>query len=179
MTEQTTKSTRWKLTPNDIIIMSIEGIGFAVQIGLCAFFYNTLGLRWLLYLGWAIFAVAMVLGWRARADLQTKGGSREGESWLATRTIVTTGVYGLVRHPMYLSFQLISLSLVFLSQHWLSAVMGAIIISLIYIDMGREERNNLKKLGNGYKRYMERVPRMNVVAGTVRLLQSRHSRREA
>lgn len=70
---------------------------------------------WFLHLGWVTFAAGMVLGWRARVGFQTKGDSREGESWLRTRSVVSTGVYGVIRHPMYVSFVATSLSLVFLS----------------------------------------------------------------
>jgi protein-S-isoprenylcysteine O-methyltransferase Ste14 len=153
--------------------MSIEGIAFVAQVVLCVLFYSTLGLRWLLYLGWAVLAVAMVLAWRARVAFETKGRSNEGERWLHTRTVVASGVYSVVRHPMYLSFMLTSLSLVFLSQHWLNLVLGIIVMGLLYNDMRREEKSNLERFGDGYQRYMEQVPRMNFVAGTIRLVRSR------
>ena len=92
-----------------MILMSIEALAFVAQVVLCILFYNHLGLNWLLYLGWAIVVVAMVLGWRARVAFQTKGEARAGESWLHTRTVVTGGVYAVVRHPIYLSFLLIYL----------------------------------------------------------------------
>lgn len=155
------------------MLMSIEGISFLAQVVLCALFYNSLDLRWLVYLGWATLAVAMVLAWRARVAFETKGRSREGESWLHTRTVVASGVYAVVRHPMYLSFLLMSLSLVLLSQHWLNAVLGAIVMGLLYSDMYREEKSNLKRFGGDYQRYMEQVPRMNFMAGTIRLLLKR------
>jgi protein-S-isoprenylcysteine O-methyltransferase Ste14 len=115
----------------------------------------------------------MVLGWRARVAFQEQGGSHKGESWLHTRTVVATGIYTLVRHPMYLSFLFMSLSLVLLSQHWLNAVLGATVMGLVYNDMCREEKSNLERFGDHYQRYMERVPRMNLVAGTIRLLKER------
>jgi len=107
-------------------------------------------------------------------DLRAQGGSREGESWLHTREVVSTGVYAVVRHPMYLSFLLMSLSLVLLSQHWLSALLGVVVMGLLYNDMCREERSNLERFGDDYQRYMERVPRMNLVAGAIRPIQNRN-----
>jgi protein-S-isoprenylcysteine O-methyltransferase Ste14 len=151
--------------------MSVETLSFVVQVVLCILFYNYLELDWLLYLGWAIFAVAMVLGWRARVAFQTKGEARAGESWLQTRTVVTGGVYAVVRHPMYLSFLLMSLTLVCLSQHWLNAVLGAILMGLLYNDMCREEKNSLEKFGDDYRNYMQQVPRINFVAGIIRLIR--------
>lgn len=173
MSEQDTNSPRCRLGRGDMILMSIEGIFFLSQVVLCVILYNSLGLRWLLYLGWAILAAAMGLGWQARVAFQAQGGSHEGESWLHTRTVVATGIYAVVRHPMYLSFLLMSLSLVLLSQHWLNAVLGVIVMGLLYNDTCREERSNLERLGADYQRYMESVPRMNLVAGAIRLMQNR------
>ena len=164
---------RWKPTPRELLLMSIETLAFVGQVVLCILFYNFLELNWLLYLGWAIFAVAMVLGWRARVAFQTRGKSRDGESWLHTRTVVATGVYAVVRHPMYLSFLLISLSLVFLSQHWLNALLGAVVMGSLYNDMCREEQSSLERFGDEYREYMRHVPRMNLVAGIIRFIRRR------
>jgi protein-S-isoprenylcysteine O-methyltransferase Ste14 len=162
---------RWKPTPKELVLMSIETLAFVAQVVLCVFFYNFLALNWLLYLGWAMFAAAMVLGWRARVAFATRGQARAGESWLHTRMVVATGVYAVVRHPMYLSFLSTSLTLVLLSQHWLNAVLGAVVIGLLYNDMRREERSNLARFGDAYRDYMEQVPRMNFVAGVIRLVR--------
>jgi len=166
-------SQRRKPPPKDMILMSIEALAFVAQVVLCILFYNHLGLNWLLYLCWAIVLVAVVLGWRARVAFQTKGETRAGESWLHTRTVVTGGLYAVLRHPMYLSFLLISLALVCLSQHWLNAVLGAILMGLLYNDMGREEKNSIEKFGDDYRGYMQQVPRMNFVVGAIRLFRRR------
>ncbi len=171
MEAKETDGYRWNVTPVEVMRMLFETAAFASQVVLCILFYNSRGWMWLLYAGWASFTAAMVLGWRARVDFQMKGDSREGESWLRTRRVVSTGVYGMVRHPMYLSFIAISLSLVFLSQHWLSAVLGVIVTALVYDDMRREEKNTEEKFGDEYRAYMARVPRMNFVSGIVRPLR--------
>jgi protein-S-isoprenylcysteine O-methyltransferase Ste14 len=63
--------------------------------------------------------------------------------------------------------------MVLLSQHWLNSVLGAIVIALLYNDMRREEKSNLERFGDDYRRYMVQVPRMNFLAGTIRLLLQR------
>jgi protein-S-isoprenylcysteine O-methyltransferase Ste14 len=151
--------------------MSTEGFSFLAQVVLCILFHNSLNLNCLRHLAWVVLAVAMVLGWRARVALQAEGGSGAGESWLHTQTVVDTGIYAVVRHPIYLSFLLMSLTLVLLSQHWLNAVLGAVVMGLLYNDMRREEKSSLERFGKEYQRYMDRVPRMNLLLGTVRLLQ--------
>jgi protein-S-isoprenylcysteine O-methyltransferase Ste14 len=154
-------------------LMVVEGLAFVAQIVLCAFLYNTLGQRWLLVIGWALLGMAMILGWRARVAFQTSGQPRDRRDWLGTTVVVDSGIYALVRHPMYLSFILVSLALVLLCQHWLNALLGLLLIGLLYNDMRREERNNIRKFGDEYLDYMQRVPRANLLAGAVRLLRKR------
>jgi protein-S-isoprenylcysteine O-methyltransferase Ste14 len=173
MKEQGRDRVRRGWAPGEVVLMSLEGLAFLSQVVLCVLFYNSLDLRWVLSLGWAVLAVAMVLGWRARVAFEVEGGSGQGESWLHTQTVVATGIYGLVRHPMYLSFLLMSLTLVLLSQHWLNAALGALVMGLLYNDMRREERSNLEKFGDDYQGYMDQVPRMNLIAGAIRLVQRR------
>jgi protein-S-isoprenylcysteine O-methyltransferase Ste14 len=134
-------------------------------------FYNWAGLNVLWYLGWIILAVAFVLGWRARVAFEDKGGAQEGESWLATSVVVDRGVYAVVRHPMYLSFMLLILALMLISQHWLSVIFGLPIMVFLYLGMRVEEQSNIKKFSDDYIRYMDRVPRMNLLVGLVRLLR--------
>ena len=153
--------------------MTVESLCFIAQIVLCILFFNTMGQRWLQYLGWAVLAAALVLGWRARVAFQTKGETSSRKEWLHTTVVVDSGVYALVRHPIYFSFFLMSLSLVLLSQHWLNLLLGAVAMSFIYTDMRREEKNNIEKFGNDYIRYMGQVPRMNFVLGFIRLMGPR------
>ena len=43
----------------------------------------------------------------------------------------------------------------------------------LYNDMRREEKSNIERFGDDYRNYMEQVPRMNFVVGTVRLVRGR------
>jgi protein-S-isoprenylcysteine O-methyltransferase Ste14 len=54
------------------------------------------------------------------------------------------------RHPMYLSFMIISWR-VCISQHWLSLILGAILVFLIYEDMRSEEQLNFNQFGDEYR----------------------------
>jgi protein-S-isoprenylcysteine O-methyltransferase Ste14 len=173
MKEEKTDKPQWKQTWKDLVFSSVGGILFIGQIVLCFLFYNWAGLNVLLYLGWIILAVAFVLGWRARVAFEDKGGAQEGESWLATSVVVDSGIYAVVRHPMYLSFMFPILALMLISQHWLSVIFGIPIVVFLYMGMGVEEQSNIKKFGDDYRHYMDKVPRMNFLAGVIRLLQRR------
>ena len=179
MSEQETKMQQWEPTPGDIILMSIEGAAFLAQVVLTFLYYNYLGIKWLVYVGWALFVLGMIPGWRARVAFEKEGKGGEGRDWLRTTVVVDTDVYAVVRHPMYLTFMLVPLALILIATQWLNVACGAILMALIYNDMRREERNNTVKFGDDYRRYMEKVPRMNFVAGLIRLRRRRRDEERA
>jgi protein-S-isoprenylcysteine O-methyltransferase Ste14 len=84
-----------------------------------------------------------------------------------------TGLYAIVRHPQYTGGILFSLSLILISQDWLVLLLGAIMIALLYVDILKADRYEMKKFGDGYQRYMEKVPRSNFILGIFRLLKRR------
>jgi protein-S-isoprenylcysteine O-methyltransferase Ste14 len=170
MNEEENTPKKYRHTPKDMALMTVESVCFLAQAVLCVFFYNTLGRFYLSYVGWAVFALALVLGWRARIAFKKKGKPASNKEWLHTTVVVDSGVYGLVRHPIYLSFFLFSLSFVIISQHWLVLLPGAVVMALICNDMIQEEKTSIEKFGDDYKLYMKRVPRMNIVLGAIRRL---------
>ena len=170
------KGGQWKLTWKDAILYSFLGILFVGQVVLCFLFYNWANLDVLLYMGWATLAASQVLGMMSRAAFQTKGRAAEGASWLQTTVVVDSGIYSIVRHPMYLSGICLILALILISQHWLSPIFGIPTIVFFYLSMPQEEQSNIQKFGNDYVAYMKRVPRMNLILGIIRLLRrQKHS----
>jgi methanethiol S-methyltransferase len=72
--------------------------------------------------------------------------------------IAATGPYALVRHPQYLGF--IAIMLGFLLQ-WPTVLTLAMFPVLLYMYLRlarREEHDAIAQFGEGYQRYMERVP---------------------
>jgi protein-S-isoprenylcysteine O-methyltransferase Ste14 len=51
------------------------------------------------------------------------------------------------------------------------AIAGVIISALTYRTQVKLEKGLLVKFGDDYKRYMEKVPRMNPLLGVIRLLR--------
>ena len=66
-----------------------------------------------------------------------------------------------------------------MSQHWLSVISGVLGSALFYKDVLREEQMSVEKFGKDYKRYMKRVPRMNLLIGIIRLLRQRRKQSQA
>jgi protein-S-isoprenylcysteine O-methyltransferase Ste14 len=126
-----------------------------------------------LYLGWTILAVALLIGMSSRRTFEEHAGASEEESGLQTQKIVASGMYGVVRHPIYLSFTLVILALMLISQHWLSPILGLPWMVYLYLSMLGEEQANIQRFGDAYRRYMQEVPRVNFIVGAIRHLQRR------
>ena len=77
----------------------------------------------------------------------------------------------VVQHPQYLSFMLINVGLMLIAQHGLVIAMGAVAVVLNYIIALEADRAGIEKFGDAYRRYMQKVPRMNFLAGLIRLLR--------
>jgi len=155
------------------ILSTLAWVLFVLQIIVCFFFYDSAGLDVILYIGWILLAVGILLSWRARAALERTGETPEGGRRRHSAVLVDSGVYGVVRHPQHLCFVLIILALIFISQYWLSVVFGCSLIALHHYLVLEEEKSNVQKFGSEYKRYMQRVPRMNFLSGIVRMLKLR------
>lgn len=165
---------QWKSTWKEGILYSVLFILFIGQIVLCFLSYNSAGLDVLVYIGLAMLAVGFfVFGGMARGAFQKKGGVPKGKHLIDTTALVDSGIYAVVRHPMYLSFIFYVIALIFISQHWLSAIFGFPIIAFFYLCMRWEEQANTEKFGDDYNRYMQRVPRANFLLGIVRLARRR------
>ncbi|HEY32973.1 MAG TPA: isoprenylcysteine carboxylmethyltransferase family protein [Dehalococcoidia bacterium] len=166
---ESTEREPWKPTWKDIALFTFLGILFVGQVVYCFISYNGAGWDVVLYIGWAVFAFSMILGWLSRIAFEAKGKAPEGESFIHTAVVVESGIYTIVRHPMYLSGILIFASLVLISQHWLSLIFSIPIIVYFYISTWSEERSSIERFGDDYRKYMQRVPRMNLIWGIIKL----------
>jgi len=146
------------------ILMSIVGITFFLNIIAINLFPPAI--EELVVVGYAILGIGAVFFVLSIFTLRRKG----------TSNIVDNEIYGVVRHPMYLGGMVMFLSHVFFGQHWIVAINTLVAIVCVYESMRMEDQSNAEKFGEDYKRYMEKVPRMNIVLGLIRLL--RHRKRE-
>ena len=131
---------------------------YGVLIISTIFLYSSANLAELVYAGWIILAFGFIfLLWSSKS--RKKG---HGEAF------VESGMYAFVRHPEFFGHILIIFALVIISQHWVSLIVGAILIVLLGLAMIEEEKRNIKKFGDAYRDYMKRVPRINLMVGVMR-----------
>jgi protein-S-isoprenylcysteine O-methyltransferase Ste14 len=166
----------WK----EYILSCIWGPLLIAQIILVLFMgiYNESGLRIILYIGWFIWIVSVIFGWLPIFVLKKQGGVDKGKSYVHTTSLVTSGIYSIVRHPQYTAGILFSLALILISQSWLILIIGAVVITLLYFDIVMADRHERAKFGEEYERYMKDVPRTNFILGIIRLLERRGKKRE-
>lgn len=75
--------------------------------------------------------------------------------------LVKTGPYAKVRHPIYLAFLLMQISVLLLTSNWLIGLSGlAIIISVILIRIPEEERLLVEQFGDEYRIYCQHTGSM-------------------
>ncbi len=73
---------------------------------------------------------------------------------------------------MYLGAMLCFLSYFFFCPHWLVLLISSANTAIVYGFILQGEQQNVIKFGDAYRRYMENVPRINLLVGLLRRLQS-------
>ena len=76
-------------------------------------------------------------------------------------TLVTTGVYARIRHPMYTGFWLMALAQVLLLPNWIAGPAGFVGFGTLFFGrVGREEHMMINAFGEEYRSYMQRTARV-------------------
>jgi protein-S-isoprenylcysteine O-methyltransferase Ste14 len=77
---------------------------------------------------------------------------------LKVPAIVKDGPYAIMRHPIYLAFLMMQISVLLLTSNWLIGFSGiAIIVAVIAIRIPEEEKILIEQFGDEYRTYMNRT----------------------
>ena len=108
---------------------------------------------WAAWLGVLLLAGALFVFWRAHADL--------GLNWSPSLEIrekhelITRGIYGVIRHPMYASQWLWVIAQPLLLQNWIAGFANLLVFIPFYLLRVRaEEKMMLDSFGTQYQEYM-------------------------
>jgi protein-S-isoprenylcysteine O-methyltransferase Ste14 len=155
------------------ILASIAGVLTVAQI-ILAFFLRRPGPEAVEWVGWICLWTSAIFGWLPIITFRRKGGVPQGQSYVKTTVLVDTGIYAIVRHPQGgTAWLLINLGVMLIAQHWSSVILGLVSMVLAYADTLKADQRCIEKFGDAYRGYMERVPRVNFVAGIIRLVRRR------
>jgi protein-S-isoprenylcysteine O-methyltransferase Ste14 len=147
----------------DNILMSIVGIVFLLNMLLLS---NVLvrtapAIEELVVLGWTLLVVGALFVILSVLTLRKKG----------ITSFTDSGVYGIVRHPMYVGGMMMFLSHIFFGQDWIIAVSTLVGVYCCYLLIQSEDQQIVEKFGDEYGRYMQTVPRTNFIVGIMRVLR--------
>jgi len=145
------------------ILMVILGITFFLNIIIMNLFPPTI--EKLVIVGYIILGIGALFFILSVFTLRKKGTSH----------VVDSGIYGIVRHPMYLGAMVMFFSHIFFGQNWIVVISTVIAIMCCYLIIKLGDQRNIEKFGEEYKIYMQKVPRMNFFAGIIRLIIYRKS----
>ena len=113
----------------------------------------------LAWLGLLVFAAAIWLNYRTHRDL-----GRNFSPSLDVRhghTLVTTGIYAYMRHPMYAAFLLWGIAQALLLPNWIAGFSGLVGFGTLYfLRVRQEEQMMLETFGEDYRNYMSRTARL-------------------
>ena len=150
-----------RITSQEMVILFLLLIGMLI-VPIVFTFSDWLGFAdytlpaWAGWLGVLILAGALFVFWRAHADL--------GVNWSPSLEIrekhelITSGIYGVVRHPMYASQWLWVIAQPLLLQNWIAGWLNLLVFIPFYILRVRaEEQLMIDQFGDQYRAYMNKV----------------------
>jgi protein-S-isoprenylcysteine O-methyltransferase Ste14 len=129
----------------------------------------------LVYVGWLILVVGLTLILLAIATLRARGRPAEGKDFASTTTLVQGGIYGVVRHPLYLGWLLMYVAAILFSQHWIVTILATLGMACMVQITRQEDRHLIERFGDAYEQYRDSVPALNLAIGMARLYQRRIS----
>lgn len=113
---------------------------------------------WMGWIGLLIFAFSLALIRKAHVDL--------GRSWsvrmeiVEGQKLVTRGVYGVIRHPIYAAMWLWGIGQALALPNWIAGPAALLLFVPIYFyRVPREERMMIDHFGDEYREYMKRTGR--------------------
>lgn len=156
MSSEKTNNDTWTIKEN--ILMSIVGLIFFLNLLLPVFIPIVPISEELVVVGYIILGIGVIFVILSIVTLRRKGAS----------ILIDSGVYGIVRHPMYLGAIIIFLSHPFMIQHWIIVISSLVAIICMYLIILSGDQRSLEKFGDEYNRYMQAVPRINFLLGIIR-----------
>jgi len=111
------------------------------------------------YAGTLVFAVALWLFYLAHQSLgrnfSVSLDVREGH------VLISKGIYGIIRHPMYSAFWLWAIAQFLLLPNWVAGAAGILGFGILYLGrVQQEERLMLDTFGDDYRIYMNNTARI-------------------
>jgi len=111
-------------------------------------------------IGFVLYLPAIFFVGLAFINLRHKG--KPEDAWERTTVVIQTGVYGMVRHPLYFGTTIWTVGVMLVFPSVPTILLGLACIACFCIASRKEDDYNIEKFGPAYKEYMQKVPMFNV-----------------
>jgi steroid 5-alpha reductase family enzyme len=139
------------------------GLGVYFSLILLGWVWKTIDIRPLLYIGYTLIVLGIAFVVSSFVSLKYRGKPESG--WEITTVLIDNGVFGIVRHPLYLGSAISMTGVILVIQSVPSTILGLLAIFCFWMASRKEDVFNIEKFGDTYKDYMRRVPMWNVFQG--------------
>jgi len=114
-------------------------------------------------IGIALICITIALALITFITLKIKGKPKKGVE--NTTVLIEGTIFSMARHPLYLGFALWGFGQILAIQSIISLILGVIAVFCSWIAAKKEDEYNLKKFGDSYRKYMQKVPMWNLIKG--------------
>jgi len=147
------------------VLITLRLTGLAGMTGFIAYLINPACMAWAavplpVWLRWVGVGFGLIAGLLLVWTFRSLG--RNLTDTVVTRqehTLVTTGPYRWVRHPLYTAAALATLANSLAAANWFFLVAGCVVLLLLVIRTRNEEQNLIARFGDDYRNYMQRTGR--------------------
>ena len=150
------------IAPQPLIALAAVVLGLALDWLIPAYVVSVLlSLTERIIIGAMLIAAGGALAIPAMRGFRSAG--THVEPWKPSSALVTGGIFGWLRNPMYVGLALIVAGLgIALASDWMLVMLVPAVLLLHFGVVKREERYLEAKFGDAYRAYKERVPRYGI-----------------
>jgi protein-S-isoprenylcysteine O-methyltransferase Ste14 len=157
------------------ILLTLRPLGMAMMAGLIAFIASPASMAWSAvplpaWLRWTGAAIGILAGLLLAWTFHSLG--KNLTDTVVTReqhTLITTGPYRWIRHPLYTSVALATVANGVVAANWFISITGSLAFALLVIRCRTEEENLIARFGDAYRIYAREtgrfLPRLDTRSG--------------
>jgi len=130
---------------------AFESIYLLVLLNINGWFWDPFSLHQII--SWILLILSVYFGLAGFLLLKRKGNSTG--NFENTSVLVKSGVYSLIRHPLYFSLFLLGTGVMMKDPDLPALILGAVNLAAVYLTSLTEEKEMVEKFGEPYKEYVK------------------------